>query len=74
MVIDVDLLLILQNALGFVLVGALAGYVYLQKTEKAESVDNLSGKLSDEQQAVNSLKDQVQCRLLAAWFLYRPDY
>lgn len=56
------------------LAGALAGYVYLQRKEKAEVVDDLSGKLSGEQEAVNSLKDQVQRRLLPAWVLYRPDY
>jgi len=53
-----------QNALGLVVAGALAGYVYLQRQETTEAVEEISGKLSGAQESINSLRGQVHCCFL----------
>ncbi len=52
--------ILVQNALGLVVAGALAGYIYLQKQETTEAVDQINTKLSGAQEAINGLKDQVR--------------
>ena len=49
----------MQNGLGIVLAGALAGAVYLQKQEKEEVTGELDEKLSGERKVVSELKSQV---------------
>lgn len=51
--------LVLQNGLGIVLAGGLGGYVVLQRQGKEKLEEELSGKISSEQQNVQSLKDEV---------------
>ena len=49
----------MQNGLGIVLAGGLGGYVILQRQGKEKLEEELSSKISSEQQNVQSLKDEV---------------
>lgn len=53
------LLLLLQNALGIVLAGALGGYAVLQNQSKEKLQEDLGGKLKSQQQAVQGLEREV---------------
>ena len=59
---------IVQNGLGIVLAGALAGAVYLQKQEKEEVKGELDEKLSGERKVVSELKSQVRSVSLFSHF------
>lgn len=50
----------MQNGLGIVLAGSLGGYVVLQRQGKEKLEEELTGKISSEQQNVQGLKDEVR--------------
>ena len=74
-------ILFLQNGLGVVLAGALAGYVYLQKQDKLKVEEQLSSELSSERSTVDELKQKVSHLHLIAclgffhlWLFNVDDY
>ena len=59
----------LQNGIGIVLAGGLAGFVAIQNQRKNALQEDLGQKITDEQKAVKDLKTKVHSSSDILWFV-----